>query len=403
MSQRRTHIGLLIAGLLTLGTSAARAQEATPLGLQECLAMAFERQPALAAAQASLAAAQDGRQALNNLGVLARIAAPDLPVRRQQACLGVTIAQAALAQAEWETRYAVTRNFYTVQYVRLQQGVLEEALVKLNKARKRAKQILDSGAVSKVTSIDVDTMDLNIDLLRAKQIEVTVALPRALSALREAIGIGPDCPFDVVVAPLPELVGDLSKEALIAEALARRGEVVQANSASRVTALEVDAQHRARGLQSKTFASGADIHAKEIPQGMSNGEYRPGAIGLEMPPFLAGRKHDRVARAEDLSARAGAVVDKTTNLVSLEVENYYLKWLDARQRAERLAGVRTRARDISDRVWKRFDDGGASGEEYLRAETLVDQVQAQYNEALYQHALALAALERATAGALQVP
>ena len=36
--------------------------------------------------------------------------------------------------------------------------------------------------------------------------------------------------------------------------------------------------------------------------------------------------------------------------------------------------------------------------EDLRALTLEDQTQAQYNEALYHHALAVAALERITAG-----
>jgi len=165
----------------------------------------------------------------------------------------------------------------------------------------------------------------------------------------------------------------------------------------------VRAQSKARGPQARTFASGADVHAKEIPQGVSNTEYRPGAIGLEMPPFLVGSRADRVQRAEDLNSRAAAVVSKTTNLVALEVENYYLKWDDARQRTQKLASLRTKAQDIGVRVEDRFGQGNATGEEYLRANTLYDLTQAQYNEALYLHALALAALERATAGALQIP
>ena len=48
-------------------------------------------------------------------------------------------------------------------------------------------------------------------------------------------------------------------------------------------------------------------------------------------------------------------------LVALEVENYYLKWLDARQRAESLRATRTKAIDLGNRVFKRFDDGQASG------------------------------------------
>jgi outer membrane protein TolC len=394
---------LVAAGLLVLSGQAARAQTVAALTLQDCLHMAFEKQPALAAARASLAAAQSGQQGVNNLGHMARLLAPDLPVRRQQASLGVTIAQAALAQAEWETRYAVTRNYFTIQYIREQQKVLAAAIAKLNKGLKISKRLVESGEVTKVTKIDIDTITLNIELLQIKEMEAAGSLPRAVGALREAIGVGPDCPLDLVTEPLPALLPALDREALIAAALHNRGEVIQAGTASQVSALEVRAQCRARGPKAMTFAGGADIHAKPIPQGISNSEYRPGAIGPEMPPFLVGPKCDRVQRAQDLSARAVAVVDKTTNLVALEVDEYYLKWFNARQRADQLSGVRTRAKDIGERVESRFDDGKASGEEYLRAATLYDQAQGQFNEALYNHALALAALERATAGAVQVP
>jgi outer membrane protein TolC len=404
MQRRFSAPALCFAALAVLaGTSRLHATlPAGPYTLEQCLELALAQQPSLAAARASLAAAQSGQQALSNLGPLARLTSPDLPIRRQQACHGITIAQAMLVQVEWETRYAVTRNFYTIQYIRLQQGVLGGALGKLEDARKRAQRFVDAGD-PKFTKIDVDTIALNTDLLRTKEIELVQSLPRALSALREAIGVGPDCPLEVVETPLPALVTELNKEALIAAALHGRAEVIQAHTANQVTALEIDAQNRARGKQVKTFAAASDIHAKEVPQGVSNTEYRPGAIGIEMPTFLIGSRHDRMQRAGDFNARAGAVVDKTHNLVALEVENYYLKWDDAKQRVERLASVRTKAADLRERVWKRFNDGDAKAEDYLRSGTLADQVHAQYNEALYHHALALAALERATSGALQVP
>src|SRR5436190_2095795 len=69
-------------GLASLCATTAQA-DTPPVGamtLQQCLDIAFERQPSLAAARASLASAQSGQQALNNLGLLARVAAPDLPV-----------------------------------------------------------------------------------------------------------------------------------------------------------------------------------------------------------------------------------------------------------------------------------------------------------------------------------
>src|SRR4051794_2727438 len=93
----------LLAALLGLGIGAAApAQEAihapvaspagAPLTLDDCLQLAMEKQPALAAARASLAAAHDGQQGLANLPIYAKALTRDFPQRKQQACLGVTIA-----------------------------------------------------------------------------------------------------------------------------------------------------------------------------------------------------------------------------------------------------------------------------------------------------------------------
>ncbi len=57
---------------------------------------------------------------------------------------------------------------------------------------------------------------------------------------------------------------------------------------------------------------------------------------------------------------------------------------------------------MASNTWRRFEQGNLSGTEYAQATTLEDQVQAQYNEALYLHALALAALERITAGGYRI-
>ncbi len=376
---------------------------AAPLTLQDCIALAFQKQPALAAAHASLEAAEAGRRGLDNLHNAATLLAPDLPVRRQQACYGVAIAYAALNQAEWETRYAVTRTYYSVQYARMQEGLIETALDRLEKGRKRAERLVEIGDPDvRITKIDVDVIDVNIRLLRTKKTEATSGIQKALGGLREAIGIGPDVPLDVVTEPLPAPVSGLSKEPLIAAALAGRGEIAQASGFLTLVGLEVSAQELARGAKVPTFASGADIHAKPIPQGEANGEYRPGAIGPEMPPTLVGRKAERVARAAALVGRAKAVVDKTANLVALEVDNAFQKWAEAKQKVEQLDPIRERARQVGARVEERFGEGKATGEEYLRTGTLQAQIQAQYNEALYLHMLAVVALERSTAGAYRL-
>src|SRR5206468_12565660 len=69
------------------------------LNLHECLQLALQRQPRIAAQRASLAAAEDGRRALDAMR-LAALIVPELPVRRCQAARGVTAALAAVDQAE---------------------------------------------------------------------------------------------------------------------------------------------------------------------------------------------------------------------------------------------------------------------------------------------------------------
>lgn len=376
----------------------------TALTLPQCLELGLTHQPALDAARASLAAAHSGSRALGNIGFVGRLVAKDLPIRRQQSCLGISIAEAGLAQAEWETRYAVRRTFYSVQYARQQKKVLDGAVAKLKFATEKAILLEKAGDPEfKITKIDIDVLQLNGMLLASKVAEADVGIQKAIAGLREAMGVGPDYPLQVADEPLPELVAGLDRQALIAMALANRPELVQAASAQQVTELEIVAQSKIRASQARTFASGTDLHAKPIPQGVANGEYRPGAVGLEMPVALAGPKADRIARASDLNARAAAVNEKANNLVALEAEAAYLKWLEAATKAKSLKDAVETAGRISSNVSNRFDTGKVTGEELLRARTLEEQTRALLNEAVYQHALALAGLERVTAGGYRVP
>src|SRR5439155_13440607 len=154
------------------------------------------RQPALAAARSSLGAAYAGQRGINNLPRFAAFLSKDVPVRRQQAGLGVVIAEAGLEQAEWETRYAVTRNYFSVIYARQQDEILKGLVGKLERALERAKDLVKAGGDTKLTQIDVDILTLNLELVRAKKVEAEVGVTRARAALREAIGLNCNAPLD---------------------------------------------------------------------------------------------------------------------------------------------------------------------------------------------------------------
>src|SRR5262245_41474478 len=108
------HLGAM-ALAWCLGVAPAQAQperlpapltSSTTLSLGDCLAIALERQPALAGHRASVSAAEAQKRGLDELH-LARLISRELPIRRKQAALGITIAEAGLDQAEQETVYAV--------------------------------------------------------------------------------------------------------------------------------------------------------------------------------------------------------------------------------------------------------------------------------------------------------
>jgi hypothetical protein len=446
--------GICIAPLSAQQVRPATHEEAAPdvpagpLTLDACIDIGMTHQPSLDAARASLSAASTGKRALDKL-LIPRLFVPDLSVRRQQACLGVTIASASLTQAEWETRYAITRNFFTVQYVHAQQVVIGDVLTSLQESRARAEKIFRAGdPKTKITKLDIDTLDVQLALVKSKKSQADAGLLKALAALREAMGLQCDAPLSIAATGLPQevyavkkivvekkivektdkdgkVVKDkdgkaemveqvaknevityrrlysLDKQTLIASALVNRGEVVQASTAAQVVDLEVSAQKLIRGWQGRTFAQGADLHVTPVPLMIANGDYRPGAFAPEMAAVVAGRKRDRMARVSDFAARAAAVVDKTNSLVSLDVEVQYLKWLEAAEDIEELSGIIELARDLPKKV-KDLDPTDFTASAVINANITAVTVRGQLNDARYMHALALAGLERATAGAFRV-
>ena len=379
---------------------------AESLTLDQCIDIGMQHQPALAAARASLAAAQAGKRGVDRM-ILPGLFAKDLPIRRQQACHGVTIAEAGLQQADAETRYSITRNFFSVQYVRAQIEVIDDVQAGLKKAYKRAHAIFIIGdPKNKMTKLDLDAIEIQMDLVNAKKAKTDNGLLKAYAALREAMGVRHDYPLDkqLVKQDLPAPVYTFDLNALIASALANRAEMAQANAASSVTALEIQAQYRIVGWQGKAFPISGDIHAKQIPQSVFNNEYRPGGIGMEYPPMLIGSKHNRVARAVALNDRAQAVTDKTYNLISLDVEAMYLKWQEAVTEIQYYSAASKKAGPLLDDIIKKSGDnpGDLTSGPIIQASTIAVMARTQLNEARHTHALALAGLERATAGTFNV-
>ena len=393
--------GEVAADHLPIPTTPAQAVSQQPpvLDLAACRRIALSQQPALAAAQDSLAMAEARSRALDRLLIPGIVVERDLPIRRHQAALGVQVAQAGVNLAEWETIYAVTRNYLSVLYARQQLDVVDRSLKQLADTRHDIAQIRDTGARRNVNEQNVEQVDVFIQIVKARREEAVVGLQRAGAALREAMGAGSDYCLVLADNRLPELLVEVCREQLIDLALARRAELGQATTVAEVMANEIKAQGTSHKPSMRTFASASDIHSHQVPQGVRNGEYRPGAVPMEMPPMLAGGRGGRVEQAEALHARALAVVDKTQNLIVLETEESYFKCVEARAKADQLAAAAKKARAHADRVRENFKASEqTTSETALNAGVTATQTEIFANEAHYHYLLALAALERITAG-----
>ena len=256
---------------------------------------------------------------------LGALFARDLPIRRQQAALGLTIASAAVDQACCDARQAATSSYLAALYALEQQRNADAIHNRLTDLKTLTQTALEKGRRD-VSKEQVDVIDSYLDTVEGRKQEAIEGYQRALAALRKALGLGPDCPIEIVGKELPDVHTKADRDAIVQLALTRRGEVIEANTAVGVFCLEVDAQGRICFPPARTFASGGDIHAMPLAATLHDPEYRPGPIGPEMPVSLPGNKAERREIAEAYHARAGAVADKTRNLMGLEAEDAFLRW-----------------------------------------------------------------------------
>lgn len=385
---------------LALPQTAAAAVQIPIYTVADCVNIALQRQPAITAARASLSARIAGRDGLNRIvfgGLLSR----DLDIRREQACRGVSAAQAEVVQTEYETTYAVIRTYYTAIYARQQYDVAADILSKLELDRADLDRLVKSADVPRdFNSSMLDRLDIAINLARSRQIEAEQGVKRALAALREAMSMGLECSsFQLAELTLPEPQVAVDKCQIVNAALSRRGEMMKVLVAADVIRLEVDAQgrHCFRPLV-RTFASASDIHAMPIPPGEHNGTYRPGAIGIEMPTNLAGPKSARVEQAQAYSGRADAVVQKTRELIALEAEDAFARWEESSRKIAATREATAKAKLYVKNLEEANKVARIKPEEMTTNRVLAAQASVALNEALFQQILALANLERVTAG-----
>jgi hypothetical protein len=372
--------------------------------LAESIRIGQEKHPSISALRSSLNAATLKNQALNDIHPLGDFFLQDLTIRRDQSEKGILAATAELNQAAHEVNYAVIRSYYTVIYAREQSKVAKELVDQLEIYLEQVKKIVH-GKGGGVKGITQDTEDRLVNILsiaKSKLIEAESGTDRARAALREAMGLEPGTRVDVADELLPEIKADIPREAVVKLAMERRGEITLAQIGADVTRLEVMAQWSRRIImQNPTYANGGDIHARSVPAAQRDPDYKPGAIGPEMPDMLIGHRETRTATAQQYADRAAEAARQARSLIGLEAENAHAKWIEASRKAVTNKEAAKVGRDMVERA-REASGGSLNKEEILITEATAAQAFASNNEALYQQIIALANLERITAGGIRV-
>ena len=384
------------------------AESGPELTLGECIAIAVEHQPNLKAVKASIGASEAGYRALMHFGTVGTIISPDLEIRKQQAQRGLAASSGEYQKTYNEVIQDVTRLYYLAVYAK-QQGVLaNDAYQYLQEMAKLIEKIINSKLpADQLGGLNVVKLRLvQMGVIRAEQLRIDAATGRqqALAALREAMGVDEKSyPFRIKDLELPVMSQDIpiTQELVVEQALCRRPELALAAAGVDVFRLEVYAQGKIPFKRVvPTFASGADLHAKEIPQTLRAKDYRPGAIIPEMPVQLVGSKYDRVDRAMFYSQKAEAVYEKVRGLIILEAQDAYFQFANANLKLIYAKKQLDLANDAQQRIVENAESTKEK-DQVVQGYITTSTVKSDYVKAVLEHIQALAALERITAGGIQ--
>jgi hypothetical protein len=375
--------------------------------LPEALSIGLTKHPQIAALKSSMNAALMKHRGLDEVKRMVGILQPDIKYREEQSDLGLKAAMAEYEQAQFDVTFAVVRCYYTVVYAREQSRVARELVDQLEANLEQVRKIVEDkkGGTKTITANTLSNLTVVLGEAKGRMILAESGADRARAALREAMGLEPGARVDAADEVLPEVSRELklNRDTIIAHAVTRRGEVKLAQMGADVTRLEAYAQWSRKFMMlGTTFANAADIHARPIPAASHDPEYKPGAIGPEMPDRLVGRPDTRTAIASIYADRANSAADQARSLVCLEAENAYFNWVAATRaidEARREAAKEGRA--LKERL-REAAGGIQTKEEVLTAEVSATLAIAELNKARYEQIIALSNLERITAGGIRV-
>jgi outer membrane protein TolC len=338
---------------------------------------------------------------LNHPGALnnnqSRLVVEQVVFDGRQTSRGIEAARFTRQLAAEDTRRShseiVLRVLQTYFGVALAEKNLEVARQSIESARAdlaRAESIYESG---RSTHADVLALRVHLAAMREQQIRASNDLAVARAALNDALGVSLDREFGLTT-PLES--GAAPPEDSIEEyrrlADEKRPEMRQAELA----------QHLAHTQQQ---IAGSAYWPEVVFQGILEADrqnfFNNGssswftAVTLRWSLWNGGETKARVREASFAEARAAAMRRRSDSAIHLEVRKAYLDLKAAAQRVEVASAASAEAEEAHRIIQNRHQAGLTTVTELLRSETAVAAARTRYLTAVYDHRVAVAALEYA--------
>ncbi len=424
--------------VLLLALAAARpvaAADANALTLDECLRLAAAQHPALTAAHAGVAAANEAvgearapyyptldvnagfhrwqRRAFlpSGLGfpggsmptqigplddwtggITSRVTLYDFGERRaglDAATARRAAAEADIATTQADVRWAVQSAFYAFATTHDLQVVAESNLARTERHLHMVEARRASGAVSQA---DVLRLQAEVASARLQVISARTSVRVAGGRLNTAMGRPAETPVNVVppAPPPPPAPEDLA--AALERALAQRPELASAEKRASAARAGVDAARAARAPKLRADGSFGWNDSAWLPE---TREWQAG-LSIELPVFDGGSRGRRVARSRAELTREEANVENRRLQVRQEV------WAAAMELDRTWASIAAsesgvRASEESLRVTQeRYENGAAVVTDLLDTQTALARAEAALATARWDCLVARAAYDRAT-------
>jgi outer membrane protein len=333
--------------------------------------------------------------ALNNYQ--SRLTVEQVLFDARQTSRGVETARFTRQSASEETRRSrsdvvlhVLRTYFGVA---LAEKNLEVALQSVQSGEAdlaRAESIYDSG---RSTPADVLALRVHLAAMREQQIRASNDLAVARAALNDALGVSLDRAFDLTT-PLESRAAapEVSLEEYRRLATEYRPEMRQVELTQRLA-------------HTQQQIAGSAYWPQVIFQGMleadrrnfsgKGGGYWLTAITMHWTVWNGGETKSRLQQARYALTRAEALRRRSDSAIHLELRKAYLDLNAAAQRVEVASAASVEAEEAQRIIQNRHQAGLTTVTELLRSETALASARTRHLAAVYDHRVAIAALEHA--------